>query len=73
MSKMLTIEHLRLSAKPVTLLNQAINLFPSFQYALNRLMQHDLRLIKFLLDLHYTVRLLRILIFLEIFFELWKG
>ena len=70
---MLTIKHLGLSTEPITLLDQAINLFPSLQYTLNRLMQHDLRLIQFFLNFHYAVRLLRILIFLKVFFELWKG
>ena len=35
--EMLTIKHLRLSTEPVTLLNQAINLFASFQNAFNGL------------------------------------
>ena len=73
MNETLTIKHFRLSTEPVTLLDQAINFFPSFQHALNRLMQHDLRLVQFFLDLHYAVCLLRILIFLEVFLELWKG
>lgn len=71
--EMLTIKHLRLSAESVTLLDQAINLFSSLQNAFNRLMQYDFRLIQFFLDLHYAVGLLRVLIFLEVFFELWKG
>ena len=32
-------------------------------------MQHDLRLVQLLLDFHYTVRLLRILVFHNVFFE----
>ena len=35
-------------------------------------MQHNLRLIQFLLDLHNAIRLLRILIFHNVFFKLGK-
>ena len=58
----LLVKHLTLSTQPITLLHQTIDLLPPLQYALNSLVQYNLRFIQLLLDLHDTVRLLRILI-----------
>lgn len=58
----LLIKHLTLRTQPIALLHQTINLLPALQHALNRLMQHNLRLVQLLLDLHDAVRLLRILV-----------
>ncbi len=35
-------------------------------------MQYNFRFVQFFLNFHYAVCLLRILIFLEVFFELWE-
>lgn len=43
MSK-LTVEHLRLGAQSITLLDQIVNLFSSLQHLLNRLVEGDLGL-----------------------------
>ncbi len=68
----LTVEHLTLRTQPITLRDQIINLLPPLQYTLNRLMQHNLRLIQLLLNLHNTIRLLRILILHNIILQLWE-
>lgn len=68
----LLIKHLTLRTQPITLLHQTINLLPPLQHTLNSLMQHNLRLIQLLLDLHDAVRLLRILILDDIFLQGWE-
>ena len=67
-----TIKHLGLCTQPITLLHQTINLFPPLQYTFNSLMQHNFCLIEFFLDLHNAIRLLRILVFHNVFFKLGK-
>jgi len=69
----LRIKHLTLRTQPIALRHQVIDLLPALQHTLNRLMQHDLRLIQLLLDLHYTIRLLRILILDDIVLKFGKG
>ena len=61
-SRGLTIKHLALRTKPITLRDQIINLLSSLQYALNCLMQYNLRLVQLLLDLHDAISLMRILV-----------
>lgn len=68
--RVLTIKHLTLRTQPITLRHQIINLLPSLQHTLNRLMQHNLCLIQLLLNLHNTIRLLRILVLHDIILQL---
>lgn len=68
----LTIKHLALRTQPIALRYQIINLLSSLQHTLNSLVQHDLGLIKFLLNLHDAVCLLRVLIFHNIVFQFWE-
>lgn len=68
-STYLLIEHLRLPTQIITLRHQRIDLLSPLQHALDRLMQDNLRLVQLLLDLHDTVRLLRVLVFHNVFFE----
>jgi len=69
----LTIEHLTLRTQPITLRHQIINLLASLQHTLDSLMQHDLRLIKLLLNLHNTICLRRVLILHDVILEFWEG
>ena len=66
----LLIKHLTLCIQSIALLHQRINLFPPFQNALNRLMQHNLGLIQLFLNLHDTICLVRVLVFDNIFLKL---
>jgi len=66
----LLVEHLTLSTQAIRLSDQTVDLLASFQHALDRLMQHDLGLIQLPLHLHDTVRLVRILVFLNVLFQL---
>lgn len=66
----LRVEHLALSAQPVTLRHQGVNLLAPLQHALNCLMQHNFGLVQLLLNLHDAIRLLRILIFDNVVFQL---
>ena len=68
----LTVEHLTLRTQSIALSHQVVNLLPSLQHTLNRLVQHNLSLVQFLLDLHNAIRLLRILVFHNIILQLWK-
>jgi hypothetical protein len=68
----LTIKHLALGTQSVALRDQIINLLPSLQHALDGLVQHDLSLVQFLLDLHDAVRLLWILVLHDVFLQLGK-
>ena len=47
----LRVEHLRLRAETIRLRNQTINLLSSLKDRLDSLVQHNLRLIEFLLNL----------------------
>jgi hypothetical protein len=69
----LRIKHLALRAQPVALGHQAVNLLPALQHALNRLVQHNLRLVQLLLDLHDAVRLLRVLVLGDVLLQLREG
>lgn len=69
----LTIEHLALRTQPITLRHQVINLLASLQHALNGLVQHNLRLVQLLLDLHDAVGLVRVLVLHNVFLELGEG
>ena len=66
----LRVKHLTLRTQPVTLGDQIINLLTPLQHALNRLMQHNLGLVKLLLDLHNTVGLRGVLVLRDVLFEL---
>lgn len=66
----LCVEHLALGAQAIALLHEAVELLSSLQHALNGLVQHDLGLIQFLLDLHDAVGLLRVLVLDNVFLEL---
>lgn len=69
----LTIEHLTLRTQSITLGHQIINLLSPLQHTLNSLVQHDLCLIQLLLDLHDTVRLLRVLVFHNVVLQFGKA
>ena len=73
MNGQLTIEHLALRTQPITLRHQIINLLASLQHTLDSLMQHDLRLIKLLLNLHNTICLRRVLVLYDVILELGEG
>jgi hypothetical protein len=68
----LTVKHLALGTQPITLRHQIVNLLSSLQHTLNRLVQHDLRLVQLLLDLHDAIRLLRVLVLHDVILELWE-
>jgi len=65
----LRIKHLALRTQSIALRHQIIDLLASLKHTLNRLMQHNLRLVQLLLDLHDAVRLLRILVLDNIFLQ----
>ena len=69
----LTVKHLALRTQPITLRHQVINLLPPLQHALNRLVQHNLRLVELLLYLHDAVCLLRVLVFCQVVAQLGEG
>lgn len=68
-----TVKHFALSAQPIALGHQIINLLSSLQHALNRLVQHNLGLVQLLLDLHDAVGLLRVLVLGEVVRQLGEG
>lgn len=68
-----TIKHFALSAQTITLRHQIVNLLSSLQHTLNRLVQHNLSLVKLLLDLHDAVGLLRVLVLFEVVLQLGEG
>lgn len=69
----LRIKHLALRTQAITLRNQVINLLAPLQHTLNRLVQHDLRLIKLLLDLDNAVCLRRVLVLRDVCLELGEA
>lgn len=69
----LLVEHFTLTGQPVTLCHQTINLLSPLKHTFDRLMQYNLSFVQLLLNLHDAIRLLRILIFCDILFELWEG
>lgn len=64
-----TVKHLALRAQAIALRHQVVNLLASLQHALDGLVQHDLRLIELLLDLHDAVCLMRVLILHDVILE----
>lgn len=69
----LLIEEFTLARQSIALRHETINLFSPLKHALDRLMQYYFGLIQLLLNLHNTIRLLRILVFHNVIFELWEG
>jgi hypothetical protein len=69
----LCIEHLTLRTQPITLRDQIIDLLAPLQHALNRLMQHNLGLVKLLLDFDDAVCLRRVLVLRDVLFELGEA
>lgn len=69
----LRVKHLTLRTQPVTLGDQIINLLTPLQHALNRLMQHNLGLVKLLLDLDDAVGLRRVLVLRDVCLELGEA
>lgn len=68
-----TVKHFALSAQPIALGHQIVNLLSSLQHALNRLVQHNLGLVQLLLDLHDAVGLLGVLVLGEVVRQLGEG
>ena len=60
---------MRILTQLTTLPRQCLQLLAPIQHLLNRLMQHHLRLIQLLLDLHQTIRILRVLVLGDVFLE----
>ena len=69
----LFVEHFALRAQTVTLLHQRVNFLASLQDTLDGFMQDYLCFVQLFLNFHDRVRLLRILVFLYVLFELRKG
>jgi hypothetical protein len=63
------IKHLALITQRVTPLDQVVNLLPPFQDRLDRLVQDDLGLVEFFLDLHDRVRLGGVLVLGKVLLE----
>ena len=69
----LLVEEFALTGEPIALGHQTIDLLSPFEHAFDRLMEYNLSLVQLFLNLHNTIRLLGILIFRDILFELWEG
>lgn len=69
----LLVEEFALTGQPIALSHQTIDLLSPLEHAFDRLMEYNLSLVQLLLNLHNTIRLLWILIFCDILFELWEG